>query len=257
MINNFQQSKASTISEYNAKLQALSLFDESHRNSDLIKKLKTELIQELKVLLIASELTLNHVTTNSSKDLNGKITAHENSTMYNESYGKYIFASVDNDGKLLYAARAYNNGMIRIGDKEMIVGSSKNLNISENITLKRPVYCYKINPKNIEFEPVVTIKDCGKEKPEFLFEDEWIINQDIEILPNIVKIEKLDDITELLATWQIYTNETDDKDLPMKIRKFDYKKRSKLLEKLISKNKTLHLNQELKKQREKINNFYL
>lgn len=172
-----------------------------------LPQILADLEQELIDLLIKNNIKLNHVSSLNEAQMGRVIHAHPNVTMFNESEGRFVFASSLNVNKYLYCARAYNQGLQRVGKRSYVLPVNDNLNIEQSwLGLKRNVFNYFLKADN--FRPVITIIWDKKGKPSFLFEDEWVSTKN-EIWG---KCEEICDITPLLDEVDLYVPTSHDID---------------------------------------------
>lgn len=215
-------------------VKALIQNAKSIKTNELLKRLQKDLIN----YMLANKLYIQHVTVLSPYDLSGFLQPTENTTIYGEQKKKFLFGSATEISKLGYAGRCLNHGMIALSKNSVLFPSAKNFVISDKIRLKKPVYCYYLNPS--EFIPVVSVAVFNN-KPTIMFDDEWVAEKPQEIIAN--KVEKITDITPLCIYKQVYalnSNKFDNLSIDEIKTIFNDKEK---LQKMIDKQLVLDINQ--------------
>lgn len=165
---------------------------------------------DVKRIFVSNNETLTHITGVSPERLEGGVLrrTRDIANEYETEYGNYFFASsTPIDGKNLYLARKSSSGMIRLASDIYVFGGD-NFEVrrtdSENrVYLKEPNYIYSLSVE--PFMPTVTLKLDSNGKPFFEFSEEWVSEEDIDILDQnkVRKISKVDDITSVAYNYQI------------------------------------------------------
>jgi len=199
-----------------AQGENIKLADEipnAHNGAKEIFELLEKIKQEIKKSFIENKQNLTHITDKSPEEIIGGELKVSNSRAnhYEVERGDFFFASsTPIDGNNLYLARNANDGMIVRGNV-CIYGSEifkigYNENTNRRLLLKNSNYVYEINPE--QFEPVVMLVKDKNSKPYFDFSEEWCSEKSVDINDkNQVKsVRKVDDVTEILSNYQIFTD---------------------------------------------------
>lgn len=167
--------------------------------------------KEIKQLFIDKDVSINHITDVSPKDMvGGKISRSSNrANNYETESGNWVFAaSTPIDGHNPYIARKSSTGMIYMTSNVYIYGGDnievkKDENGKNHALLREPNYIYEINPAN--FNPVVTLRIDKNGFPFFDFSQEWVSDRDVDINdPNqVVNKREIAEITSLLENYQV------------------------------------------------------
>lgn len=149
---------------------------------------------------------LSHVTSLDKEKLKNMLKATRNLTMYQETEGKFVFASSKEANKYRYGLRN-SHGMIKVDRNTIILPSHQNLKISDKVELKKPVYSYQLDVE--DFKPVFALKMdkrkvLGKSSiiPCFYFDNEWVCDKDIDLTD--VVCETITDVTKALDDFEVY-----------------------------------------------------
>lgn len=176
------------------------LIEKQQKVKNIIDDFKEFLLNQLK----ERNVTVNHVTRLSPKELNYIIKPNLAETIYNESIGNYVFATLEEKNKLKYAIRSCTGGMFRLGENMVIFPTNNNLEIvHDKLLLRKPVYVYSLDISC--FDPVITVRidSVNKTKnPTIVFDDEWVSTEPILITDKICK--KLEDVTDVLEYFKVF-----------------------------------------------------
>ena len=176
------------------------LIEKQEKVKDILQEFKIKLLNQL----AENSTTLNHVTMHSPKELGYFIKPHFAETIYNESIGNYVFATLEEKSKLKYAMRACTGGMFRLSENLVLFPTNNNIEIKvDKLTLKKPVYVYSLDINS--FEPVVTVRidySNKSKQPTIVFDDEWISNETLYVSEKDCK--KLEEVTELLDHAKVF-----------------------------------------------------
>jgi len=176
------------------------LIEKQEKVKDLLQEFKTLFVKQL----VDNQTTLTHVTSLSPKELGFVLKPHLAETIYNESIGNYVFATLEEVNKLCYAVRTSTGGMFNVGENMIVFPTKNNIEIKDGrLLLKKPIYSYSLDAKN--FEPVITVRmdylKSGKQ-PSIVFDDEWVSSEEINI--NNAVCLKIEDVTDLLDYFKIF-----------------------------------------------------
>lgn len=193
----------------NQDTSSLTLDADTKLIFDLMEKFQ----QEIKQVYMESGESITHTTDISPEDMNGGMiaTSVNRANMYESDRGNWVFASSAPIATNAYIARKVKGGMASIRRANAYIYGGDNMEIKQNeqgqnrVMLKKPNYVYKINPEG--FTPVVALSVDEQRNPFFAFSDEWTSENDVNINdPTQVRsVEKIQDITMLVESCQIFT----------------------------------------------------
>lgn len=222
------------------------LIERQQKVKDVVQNFKSAIVETL----AERGVTLNYVTTRTPKEIGYLIKPRLEETIYNESIGNYVFASLEKVSKLRQAVSISTGGMINIGEQMIMFPSSNNLEIKDGkISLINPVYNYSVDVKY--FEPVVSVRidypKTGK-TPTIVFDDQWASCDEIYVAD--INCEKIEDVTEILDQCKLFmfTNNNTEKNFKIANNLVDRTKREvkKSLMSMLQKGEIKYLNAELK-----------
>lgn len=215
---------------------------------DIVQNFKTAVVNELS----KNEVRLNHISLKSPDELGYILKPHLAETIYNETIGNYVFATLEEKSKLAYAVRSSTGGMFKISENMILYPTNNNLEIKNGkVSLIKPVYVYSLQVDS--FEPVVTVRIDSvnsTKTPTIVFDDEWVSPETIHITDKICL--KLYDVTELMEYQKVFmfNNKDLDKNVNTALNFVSKNKRDlkKLLQKHMLDNKITFVNSLIKEQ---------
>ena len=161
------------------------------------------------------DILLTHVSPEAkAKMIKRAILPHYERTQYGTEFGKFVFASSEDNKNNAYVISMANNSQMRLlpntYEIPMYLLGADNLSITNGkVISKERGYIYYITPNG--FIPEVELKaNQDYNTVSFVFGNEWryegVVSLNVENnFPNVVKIGTYNDITEILKYNQIFT----------------------------------------------------
>ncbi len=176
-----------------------------------------ELINQYKIgirnILIENGELLTHISSLSPENIqDGKIKKSIKAlNQYEDERDDWVFASsLPIDGTNIYIARK-SEGVIKFTKDNDYVFGGDNILVEQDeqgnkhAYLREPNYAYLISP--LKFLPVVAIRKDSEGYPHFIFDDEWVSNEDVDLNDKnqiIGEPIEIRDVTDLVRHNQIF-----------------------------------------------------
>lgn len=176
-----------------------------------------ELINQYKIglrdILIENGEVLTHISSKSPENMqDGKIKRSiKVLNQYEDERDDWVFASSSPvDGTNIYIA-IKSEGVIKFTKDNDYVFGGDNMIVEQDeqgdnhVYLREPNYAYLISP--LKFLPVVAIRKDSEGYPHFIFDDEWVSNEDVDLNDkNQVIGEPIEirDVTDIVRHNQIF-----------------------------------------------------